>query len=939
MYLRFIFLLILSVVSTVVTFAQSASVSGTVADIINEEWLTGATILVKPVDGGKMKTYRAVVGLNGAYRIAGIIPGKYTVHVSYIGYESYHEELVLNKGEELAKDFRLQPSLSTLHTVTVQAGKKGTDYQARRMERESQSVINVISAKQIELSPDITVANVVQRVSGLSIERNANGDPQYAVVRGMNKRYNNTLVNGIKIPSPDNDNRFVPLDIFPAVFLENLIVSKSLSADMEADAIGGTIDMVMKSAPVAKRILEVDVQSGTNVMNFDNRFITYDRSEVYKKSPAERYGPGYEAVAGDFSPLQFNPEKRLLADLFANASYGDRFFKKKLGVLLGGSFQNSYRPGENYFYDPTVLNLEGNPLRMNELIERRTSTQQQRIAFHSRLDYSLSSRHTISLYAGQYRLNEFRVREQFRQESFVVPTGYAVYPLTRITNTYQTISIADLGGKHTLSNRLKLDWHGVYSLAKNELPDDAVFIRSADYDAVNKTLSNERVYTQGSNNTRVWERNQDDDLSLFANLTYQPGHKVLKEIKAGGLFRYKTRDNFYNYYKYRAPNESPGVRWQDWYYFEDIQFDGLTNGFGDGNESNMIYDADERIIAYYINSKWSLSRFQIQAGIRAEHTYQGYTINPLSASANNTDLKGEQNYVDLFPSVSIKYAVNDKTWLKTTYYKGISRPGFFEIVPTQRPRGGGDSFYSEVGNPDLRPTIGHSADVRYEYFPNALDQLLLGVFYKRLIDPIEYGFPKVENANERPSTGRILPQNFGTATNFGVELDYTKYFRLFGIRMNYTYTKSSITTNKIVMNPAGSDHPFALVEETRSLQGQSDHVGNISLLYKNTKKKWDGQLVMNYTGERLAVVSPYQGADQWMRPMAVMDFSLEKGFNKWIVFLKVNNILNTAYQLRVDKPIGFADYPYAHQSNPTQYANIRRDLYGQSFRIGARFKL
>jgi outer membrane receptor for ferrienterochelin and colicin len=57
------------------------------------------------------------------------------------------------------------------------------------------------------LSPDITVANVIQRVSGLSIERNASGDPQYAIVRGMDKRYNNTLVNGIKIPSPDNENR------------------------------------------------------------------------------------------------------------------------------------------------------------------------------------------------------------------------------------------------------------------------------------------------------------------------------------------------------------------------------------------------------------------------------------------------------------------------------------------------------------------------------------------------------------------------------------------------------------------------------------------------------------------------------------------------------------------------------------------------------------
>src|SRR5690554_7163703 len=79
----------------------------------------------------------------------------------------------------------------------------------------------------------------------------------------MNKRYNNTLVNGIKIPSPDNQNRYVPLDIFPAVFLERLEVYKSLTADMEADAIGGTVNMVMKDAPV-REFLEARSEEHTS---------------------------------------------------------------------------------------------------------------------------------------------------------------------------------------------------------------------------------------------------------------------------------------------------------------------------------------------------------------------------------------------------------------------------------------------------------------------------------------------------------------------------------------------------------------------------------------------------------------------------------------------------------------------------------------------------
>ena len=70
-----------------------------------------------------------------------------------------------------------------------------------------------MSAKAIELSPDITVANVIQRMSGVTVERNSSGEGQYAILRGMDKRYNYTLVNGVKIPSPDNKNRFVPLSV------------------------------------------------------------------------------------------------------------------------------------------------------------------------------------------------------------------------------------------------------------------------------------------------------------------------------------------------------------------------------------------------------------------------------------------------------------------------------------------------------------------------------------------------------------------------------------------------------------------------------------------------------------------------------------------------------------------------------------------------------
>lgn len=919
--------------------AQNFSFTGIVRDGQTDELLVGATIGIRnPATGHRSNSS---TGLNGSFAFDHLSSGDYIVTINMEGYQTFVGEV--NIAGNTIRNFVLITGSQIIDEVEVSRLSRGTDAEARRLERLSPNVINIISARQIELSPDITVANVVQRVSGLSIERNANGDPQHAVVRGMNKRYNNTLVNGIKIPSPDNDNRFVPLDIFPAVFLEKLTVSKSLSADMEADAIGGTIDMVMKTVPATRRLFEFDFQLGGNFMSHDGDFVTYDRSEVYKLSPAE-YLPNREAVAADLSPLMFVPVKRsVLPDILTSATYGDRFFNNRLGVLLGASFQNSFRPNESYFFNPQPNIVEENRLNMNEYINRRTSTQQQRLAVHGKLDYDLAPGHHLSFYGGQYLLNEFRVREQYNRENFTSTDGFPIYPITRITNNYQTISIADLAGDHVITDVLKVDWHAVYSLAKNELPDDGVFMRSARMDVESGHYLDETPYFQDSPNTRAWERNSDEDISFFLNGTYDiPSIALLDRIKIGGLFRSKVRDNFYRYYKYNSIMALTGVRGEGWDNFGDLPWEDFTNGFGDGNESSLVYDADERITAGYINTNWRYDDLSVQVGLRAEHTQQGYVINPLSASSNATDLERSQSYLNFFPSVSLKYALNESTFLKSTYYKAISRPGFFEIVPTRRSSGGGDSFFHEEGNPELRPTIAHSFDLRYELFPTALDQILVGVFYKRLLDPIEYGFHQTTNPDGSPRvrTSTIVPQNFGTANNFGIELDYTRYFEEFGVRLNYTYTNSNITATKLIGSQTpGSANQYDLVEENRTLQGQSDHIGNAALLYKNLPNQWDAQLVLNYTGRRLAFVSPFEGADHFMSPMAVLDLSVEKGFGRYVVFLKANNLLDTPYKLTIGRGLAVPEGHYPHQESPYEYANVREDRYGVAFRLGFRFKL
>jgi len=112
------------------------------------------------------------------------------------------------------------------------------------------------------LLPDITAAGALQRISGVTMQRTSNsGEAQYAIIRGMDKRYNYTLVNGIKIPSPDNKNRYVPMDIFPSELLARIEVIKALTPDMEGDAIGGAMNLVLKDAP-EKLLVKATVSMG-----------------------------------------------------------------------------------------------------------------------------------------------------------------------------------------------------------------------------------------------------------------------------------------------------------------------------------------------------------------------------------------------------------------------------------------------------------------------------------------------------------------------------------------------------------------------------------------------------------------------------------------------------------------------------------------------------
>jgi hypothetical protein len=909
-----------------------AVVKGIIKDADTGEELVGVTLFWKenPAQG-------TLSGLDGSFSIekpahAGILI------CSYIGYATGEYPIA---GADAELDILLKPVAIQIDEVVVYGQAGHSESGARNIEKLSVNVMNVMSAKAIELSPDVTVANVIGRMSGVTVERSSSGDGQYAILRGMDKRYNYTLVNGIKIPSPDNKNRFVPLDIFPSELLDRLEVTKALTADMEGDAMGGVINMVMKDAP-AQRQITANLSAGYNALYLERDYYSYNTRAIAGQSPYELYGENYPAKARDFNENVIKLQAgNAPPSLFAGFSYGDRLLKNRLGIMLAGSFQNSYRGSNSLYFNHTTATSDASNLPvLTSRNERTYSERQTRYGIHAKLDYRLSARHKLQWYNAYMDFANAQVRDNTKTELNI---GYdpanGNYNLgfdTRFRMTRQQIINSTLKGLHYFlpDDKLKIDWSAAWSKAFNETPDNSSVYTSAHVQ--NGQMNAVSVVTTPYGAERRWEHNNDRDWAGYLNLLYAafPDRPYKIDFSAGGMYRDKQRNNFYNAYLFLPYDEDKpsmnnnlikGIDWND---YSEIKF-RLHNPYGSvGNQLN--YDATEKIAAIYGQVKWQQQQWQVIAGLRLETTRQGFLLKHAIEGVQN---EGEQQYSDWLPSLHIKYSPWENNNFRLSYYRSLNRPGFFEIVPYQIL----NEDYTERGNPELKHTIAHNVDFRYEYFPRPSEQLMVGLFYKRLQDPIEYGI-LAEGQGVFYS-----PTNFGDADNYGLEIDFTKYFYSFGIKANYTFTQSQITTTKLFNydNPDVTSSEKILVknvEQTRPLNGQAQHVANLSLLYKNTRNGWDGQLALSYTGDRLYAVSRYLDNDIWQGGYLQLDISLEKKIKYGItIFLKAANLLNTpmTHYLKKQNPANEKVQDYEKYRDGTL---VRRDYYGQNLQIGARYK-
>ncbi len=378
---------------------------------------------------------------------------------------------------------------------------------------------------------------------------------------------------------------------------------------------------------------------------------------------------------------------------------------------------------------------------------------------------------------------------------------------------------------------------------------------------------------------RTWQWDFDIDKSAYLNVTYSPrlfGH--LFTFKAGGMGRMKFRKNYANDYVFDPTPQNAD------YPNPDILTIPLTTKNDQQSQGNAVnnpgnYRAWEDIQAGYGMLTTSFGKLEVVTGLRVEVTYMKNEHNQ-----NNPQVPvggARFAYYDPLPSIHFNYRLTPKENLRLSYYAAINRPDYTEVIPYSDVRPGGNT-----GNPNLRHATGDCFDFRYELYPDRNSVFTAGLFYKKIHNAIE----------ELISAGTAFRsfQNVPACTNYGMELLGIKYFGNFGINANYTYTHSAITVPKHynVTNVDGTVTTLSM-EETRPLVGQSPHLVNIGLNYRNPRQGLEFSLVYSMQGYHVINVNDAYGKDEYQRNFHNLGASFQKRILRNLTIVaKASNLLS-----------------------------------------------
>ena len=902
-FLSFLFVLLLSVR---VLAQEGGLVSGTVKDA------TGMTLPGAVLKLDRFNRY-TVSDNDGYFEFLNVPAGSYRVEVEYLGYEPAVLEATVTAGGNAVVDFVMQEGAQEIGAVVVMGDQARGQAKALNQQKTNVNVSNVISADQIGRFPDSNIGDALKRVPGIAMQ-NDQGEARNIVVRGLASELNSVTLNGNRIPSAEGDNRKVQMDVIPSDMIQTIEVNKTLTPDMDADAIGGSVDLVTRAAAGGQRISLT--------------------------------------LLGGYNPI------RTGATGSGSFVYGNRFFNDRLGVVLSASYMNKDYGSDN-IEAVWAQDDEGN-VYVEEMDIRKYDVQRIRRSATLNIDWKIDSRNTIAadLMYNWRDDREARYRTQFKDiEPVYDGSAITGYEGTVVRETKggiddrrnrtrrledQRVQSYVLSGTHLLSPKVDMDWSLSYAKASEDRPHERYIEYVQEGLSMNEDLADTRlpyINAPGQNYsdfvfdklTEQHDYTQEEEYAAKVNLR-MPLSVVREQkgrLRVGLSARWKNKRRSNDFYEYVPTGSMPVLSDMEHVVYDRplVQGDRYVPGMfvSSGYIGNVDlynpslftpeadpseymagnYDAGERILAGYLRWDQNITNdLMFIAGVRVENTdldYRGNYI--LDEDYDNADERHNRNsYTNVLPGLTLKYDLNDRTVLRAAFTTALARPNYYALVPyvdIQR-----EKREITAGNPNLKATYSYNFDLLGEYYSKSVGIVSGGLFYKRLDNfifnylDIDYtaekfaadfpGFTNPIGEGEvweylRPMNGRSVDM-FGFEVALQRKLDFLpgRFLRNFGVMLNYTFTHS---VTRGIYNEDGEERTNV------SLPGTAPHMVNASLSWENSRLSV--RVSLNYTAGYLDEVASEAFGDRYYDGQLFLDANASYRFGKYVrVFFEANNLTN-----------------------------------------------
>jgi TonB-dependent receptor len=796
----------------------------------------------------------------GEFTMTDLAPGAYKVTVSYLGFTTFGADVTVTAGETSRVEARMQ--IATMGTeVIVTAERPRGEAESINRERSADNILQVLPAEVITSLPNANVADALGRLPSVTLER-IEGEGVYIQVRGTEPRLTNVTINGITVPSPEPGVRQIRLDVLPADLVESVEINKTLAPNVDGDGIGGSVNLKTKTA---------------------GEFPTVSLNGL----------GGYDPILGGRGNSQFG------------GTIGHRFgIERKLGVLFGSSFDYNGRGIDNLqpALDPTSTFAK--PLYTNNTI-REYRYYRNRWGFAGTADYKFNQFSNVYFKGLYSNLQDYGDKWYYSPVSTGTPKFYT--SSKRPEASISSYSMG--GHKQFRSSLLSWEVSAARSFELDSAGNpkaDFSWIGAKFTCGYDPTMQTSTTIPHFGNNcdgpgspllvASNWgfkdittSTGQSAQLNLTASADYSANYHLGSHY---GIFQFGGKIR--NGHKYQNATENVYDGWNAASYpmtqfLNDFSSSNYLNGdyfgghYGPVSDFNKLqaytlanlggfldsyktaansypnqFSLIERISAGYIMNTMDFGRLHVVAGVRFEGTQmdtRGYNVILYPAGSKNcptatgcgvpVSVTNNPSYVDVLPSIGMRYTLTRDSGLRMVYGRGVSRPDPYQLVPYVTQDDSTNPATFALGNPKLKPAHANNYDLLYEHYLTPLGMLQAGVFFKQITNTListSYTATNDAYAAEAVTPGALVAQwiNASNAELHGFEVSYQQRLSMLpgflgglGMFGNYSWTDSSIKSI-----PGRTDSP--------ALQRQSPNSWNLSPTYD--RGRFSVRVGLSYNG-------------------------------------------------------------------------------------------